>query len=74
MVGLLWQPTQRVWFSARTKSLTSCRRRSWAVKPFLDNVTTGGFAITLDLTGQLHEQVRRLPPGTRITKITVSEG
>jgi T6SS immunity protein Tdi1, C-terminal len=40
----------------------------------LDNVTTGGFAITLDISGQLHEQVRRLPPGTRISKITLSEG
>jgi T6SS immunity protein Tdi1, C-terminal len=40
----------------------------------LDNVTTGGFAITLDISGQLHEQVRQLPPGTRISKITISEG
>lgn len=40
----------------------------------LDNITTGGFVITLDISGQLHEQVRRLPPGTRLSKITISEG
>jgi hypothetical protein len=40
----------------------------------LANVSIEGFAITLDISGQLHEQVRRLPSGTRISKITVSEG
>jgi hypothetical protein len=42
-------------------------------KTILDNIVTDGFVITLDISGQLHEQVRNLPPGTRISKVVLRE-
>lgn len=38
-----------------------------------ENMTTAGFVITLDIAGQLHDQIRKLPPGTRISKIKFVE-
>lgn len=37
----------------------------------VDNLTVLDFEVWLTITGQLHEQVRAMPPGSRITKFTV---
>jgi hypothetical protein len=38
----------------------------------LGNVEVIDFVVGLHLAGQLHDQVRRLPPGTRISGFTIS--
>jgi hypothetical protein len=38
----------------------------------VDNVEVIDFVVALDIAGQIHEQVRDLPPGTPITGITIS--
>lgn len=38
----------------------------------VDNVTVFDFVLTLDIAGQLHRQVRELPPGTTVSGITLS--
>ena len=37
----------------------------------LDNVEASDFVVTVDLAGQIHEQIRDLPPGTPISRITI---
>lgn len=39
----------------------------------LDNVVKRDFVVSLNLAGQLHNQVRNLPPGTRITGFELTE-
>jgi hypothetical protein len=39
----------------------------------VDQIRTQLFVVKLDLAGQLHEQVKDLPPGTPIDKITISD-
>lgn len=39
----------------------------------LGNITTTDFVVSLDIAGQIHEQIKDLPPGTRITGITFEE-
>ena len=36
----------------------------------VDNVQTIDFVVSRNIAGQLHDQVRRLPPGTRISGFT----
>lgn len=38
----------------------------------LDNLQVLDFVVALNLAGQVHDQVRGLPPGTRISGITIS--
>lgn len=38
----------------------------------LENVTLLDFVVKLNIAGQLHDQIRRLPPGTPITGVTLS--
>jgi len=38
----------------------------------LDNVEVIDFVVSLNIAGQIHEQVRDLPPGTPISGITIS--
>jgi hypothetical protein len=51
----------------------------FAVAPVLggsfgtDNIVVLDFVVKLTLTGQLHDQIRRLPPGTKITGIEVGK-
>jgi hypothetical protein len=33
----------------------------------LNNVTVMPFVVSLSIAGQLHDQVRKLPPGTKIS-------
>jgi hypothetical protein len=35
----------------------------------IENVTAMAFAVSLNIAGQLHEQIRDLPPGTPISEI-----
>ena len=37
----------------------------------VDNVEVLDFVVSLSITGQLHEQVRNLAPGTRISGVTI---
>jgi hypothetical protein len=39
----------------------------------IDNIEAADFVVSLNLAGQLHEQIRDLPPGTPITGFTISE-
>jgi hypothetical protein len=39
----------------------------------VDNVETINFVVGLNIAGQLHDQIRGLPPGTRISGFTVSD-
>jgi hypothetical protein len=39
----------------------------------VDNVETIDFVVGLNIAGQLHDQIRGLPPGTRISGFTVSD-
>jgi hypothetical protein len=39
----------------------------------LEDVDKLSFVVKLDVAGQLHEQVKDLPPGTRINQVTVSD-
>jgi hypothetical protein len=36
------------------------------------NLKAMDFVVALDLAGQIHEQVRRLPPGTKTSGVTIS--
>ena len=38
----------------------------------VDNVETIDFVVGLSIAGQIHDQIRGLPPGTRISGFTVS--
>lgn len=38
----------------------------------LENVTVMDFVVAVNLAGQVHEQIRDLPPGTPITGFTIS--
>lgn len=38
----------------------------------LENIEVGDFVVTVNLAGQLHEQIRDLPPGTKISGFTIS--
>jgi hypothetical protein len=38
----------------------------------VDNVETIDFVVGLNIAGQLHDQIRGLPPGTRISGFTIS--
>jgi hypothetical protein len=37
-----------------------------------DNVETLDFVVGLNIAGQLHEQISDLPPGTRISGLTLA--
>jgi hypothetical protein len=37
----------------------------------IDNVEAIDFVVSLNILGQLHEQVRNLPPGTRISGVSI---
>lgn len=39
----------------------------------VDNLEAADFIVTLDFAGQLHRQIKDLPPGTSITDITVEK-
>ena len=39
----------------------------------VENVTVMDFVVAVNLAGQLHEQIRHLPPGTQITGVTISD-
>lgn len=39
----------------------------------VDNVEVFDFVVSLDILGQVHQQVRELPPGARITGFTVED-
>lgn len=39
----------------------------------LDNIGTAGFVVSVNIAGQIHGQVRDLPPGTPISGITVDD-
>jgi hypothetical protein len=39
----------------------------------VEHVTVADFVVTLNIGGQLHEQIRQLPPGTPITGFNVSQ-
>ena len=39
----------------------------------VDNVHTIDFVVALNIAGQLHDQIRGLPPGTRISGFTVND-
>jgi hypothetical protein len=51
---------------------------TFAVPPVLggsiavENVSVLDFAVAVDLLGQIHDQVRQLPPGARVTGIDIS--
>lgn len=51
----------------------------WTIAPMLggafsvENITTQSFVVAIDIAGQLHEQVRHLPPGTKINSVTFSD-
>lgn len=51
----------------------------WAVAPALggkigtDNLTKLSFVVKVNLSGQLHRQVKALPPGTKINRVTISD-
>lgn len=38
----------------------------------LENVTVSDFVVSLNIAGQIHSQLRDLPPGTPISSITIS--
>lgn len=50
----------------------------WAVHPALgghisaDSVTKLSFVVKVNLAGQLHRQIKSLPPGTKINRVTIS--
>jgi len=52
----------------------------WAVSPALggplsaDNITKMSFVVKVDLAGQLHRQIKALPPGTKINRVTIDDG
>jgi hypothetical protein len=37
-----------------------------------ESVTVESFAVAVNITGQIHDQVRRLPPGTPVTGVTLA--
>ena len=39
----------------------------------VENISAMDFVVSLNIAGQMHDQVRRLPPGTRITGVTFSD-
>jgi hypothetical protein len=39
----------------------------------IDNIETIDFVVGMHIAGQIHDQVRNLPPGTRISGITINE-
>lgn len=42
--------------------------------PFdIENITAIAFAVSLTIAGQLHDQIRDLPPGTRISEIKIEQ-
>lgn len=51
----------------------------WTIAPMLggafavENITVQSFAVAVDIAGQLHEQVRNLPPGTKINSVSFSD-
>lgn len=53
---------------------------AYAIPPVLggkiavDNIEVMDFVVWLSIAGQLHEQVRNLAPGTRISGVTIDEG
>ena len=40
----------------------------------VDHVVVSDFAMTVNVAGQIHEQVRNLPPGTTISGISIDDG
>ena len=38
----------------------------------ISNVETTDFIVSLNLAGQIHEQIRNLPPGTRFSGLTIN--
>jgi len=40
----------------------------------IGNVETTDFVVSLNLAGQIHEQIRNLPPGTPISGLTINGG
>jgi len=38
----------------------------------VENLQTKDFVVSLNISGQIHNQVRNLPPGTKISKIKIS--
>ena len=40
----------------------------------LDNIDATDFVVAVNLAGQMHEQIRDLPPGTRISGVTLDRG
>lgn len=51
----------------------------WVVSPALggpisaDNITKMSFVVKVDLAGQLHRQIKALPPGTKINRVTIKD-
>jgi hypothetical protein len=51
----------------------------WSIAPVLggafaaDNIAVQSFAVAVDIAGQLHEQVRHLPPGTKINSVSFKD-
>ncbi len=53
------------------RCMASRRRPSWGSALEVDNVETIDFVVGLNIAGQLHDQIRGLPPGTRISGFTI---
>jgi len=51
----------------------------WTIAPILggrcsvEAITKGSFVVNVNIAGQLHRQIKALPPGTPIGKITISD-
>lgn len=64
---------------ARGAGLADGQCYDFAVAPVLggpieaDALAPFNFEVKLNIAGQLHEQVRNLPPGTKIGKVTISD-
>lgn len=71
MLGLVQQATQAGLVPDAAQVL------SFTVPPVLggqfdvENVEVSDFVVALDLTGQIHEQVKDLPPDTSITDVSI---
>ncbi|MDO8378172.1 T6SS immunity protein Tdi1 domain-containing protein [Phenylobacterium sp.] len=71
-----------VWVQAAERQglvLESGECFDWSVPPALggriavDAITKLSFVVKADLAGQMHEQIKALPPGTKINRVTISD-
>lgn len=37
----------------------------------VENLAPNDFVVSLNISGQIHDQVRKLPPGTKISRVTI---